>query len=270
MDDPKPEVVPQARPHKTSLSSSLLRQLVEGLVLCACVLLLVRTLGVEPYEVPTGSMAPALLGHHRTTTCPQCGYSVRVGLVDPSPGSPEGKPMSAATCPNCGCGDLQLDRQPISTGEHLLVNKYLYDVRRPRRWEMAVFQSPILPSRTFVKRVVGLPGELVQIRQGDVYIDHEISRKTLAEARAMRIPVFDVTRVPQPDGWGVRWETRPDHGVAFLQGNQLRLPALDAPEEYQWLVYRHTLGTSDKIRPVFDEYGYNGAAPGPRKRSMTS
>src|SRR5208283_1764459 len=102
MDDPKPKTVPQTYPSDTR---SFLRRLAECLILCVCFLLLLRTLAIEPYEVPTGSMAPALLGHHKATTCPQCGYPVRVGLVDPPAEPAEVTPMAMATCPNCGCGD---------------------------------------------------------------------------------------------------------------------------------------------------------------------
>ena len=53
--------------------AGVVRQTVELLVLlCLCVLL-VRTFSAEAYVVPTGSMAPTLLGLHRELTCPNCG-----------------------------------------------------------------------------------------------------------------------------------------------------------------------------------------------------
>jgi signal peptidase I len=206
-------------------------------------------------------MAPALLGQHKSTICPCCRHPVCVGVIDTAAPSGKTDPMWGACCPNCGCGELELEGQPVSVGEQLLVNRCLFDLRRPRRWEMAVFLSPLVPLRAFVKRVVGLPGESIQLREGDVYIDHDIARKTLAQAKAMRIPVFDGNYIPAPDGWNVRWEGRPPGGLARLQGNQLHFMAGDAPEEYLWLVYHHTLGTSDKARPLLDEYAYNSADP---------
>ena len=54
-----------------------MRQTVELLVsLCLCVLL-VRTFSAEAYVVPTGSMAPTLLGLHREITCSQLPVLVR-------------------------------------------------------------------------------------------------------------------------------------------------------------------------------------------------
>ncbi len=228
-------------------------------VLLVSSLLLLRALGVEPYGVPTGSMAPALLGHHKDAACPRCGYPVRVGVpLAEKEGIPV--PPGVPTCPNCGDA-LLVDDTPVCRGDYLLVAKSLYDFRRPRRWETAVFRHPATPARAFVKRVVGLPGELVQLRDGDVFIDHEIARKTLAEARAVRVPVFDMDYLPGNDGWAARWEKEPRGGPATVEGRHLRVPAEGSPEDTQWLVYRHTRDTSDKARPVSDEYGYNGGDP---------
>jgi len=80
-------------------------------------------------------------------------------------------------------------------GEYLLVNKFIYAkvdlgfldrllpfvdlgensvrhiFRPPRRGDIIVFRYPNDERRTFIKRVIGLPGETVEIRQGTVYIN---------------------------------------------------------------------------------------------------
>jgi signal peptidase I len=233
-----------------------LRRFLDTTLLFLCVLLILRAVGAEPYGVPTGSMAPTVLGNHRSVVCPRCGYTVHVGS-----GGDSAAPASGAACPNCGYADLDLDHAPVCRGDHLLVNKSLYEWRTPRRWEMAVFQSPVDENKAFVKRVVGFPGESVEIRDGDVYIDHEIARKTLAELKALRIPVFDNNYQPADGGWTVRWLTQPDRGPALRDGPRLRLEG-EGAADYRWLVYRHTLATTDKARPIFDEYPYNGSDPG--------
>ena len=48
-----------------------------------------------------------------------------------------------------------------------------------------------------MKRIVGLPGESVQIRDGDVYIDGEIQRKTLAEQKRLAVLVHDADYSPR-------------------------------------------------------------------------
>ena len=131
--------------------AGVVRQTVELLVLlCLCVLL-VRTFSAEAYVVPTGSMAPTLLGLHREITCPNCGFLFVVGIDE------EGQ-TGRAVCPNCGQRGLD-DAPAIECGgDRVLVQKFLYDFRRPKRWEVAVFHFPGEPSQAYVKRVVGLAG----------------------------------------------------------------------------------------------------------------
>lgn len=59
-------------------------------------------------------------------------------------------------------------------GQFLLINKFSYRVGEPQRGDVVVFHYPRDPSRDFIKRVVGLPGEVVEIREGQVYIDGEL------------------------------------------------------------------------------------------------
>jgi signal peptidase I len=235
-------------PQGTAARPSPYRRLVEVTCLVVSGLLLFRAVCAEPYEVPTGSMAPALLGHHRSTTCPGCGYPIDVGL-----GGPE---RDITVCPNCGREDVPLAGCPAIAGDHVLVNKNVFDWRRPRRWEMAVFRSPLEPTRTFVKRVVGLPGETVQVADGDVYRFGKLARKSLTELKALRIPLCDYAFRPSPDGWAYRWEAR--GAGASVQDDYLDLAAGGEPDHYQWLVYRNTRPGSTKARPVLDEYSYDG------------
>lgn len=234
---------------------SPLRRLIEATGLLFCGLLVFRAVCVEPYCVPSGSMAPALSGHHKAIACPDCGFRVVVGQREPA------AERGSEFCPNCGSFELNLDPVSVSVGDQLLVNKNVFDWRTPRRWEMAVFRCPADPTRAFVKRVVGLPGETVQIRGGDVYIDHEIARKTLSELRAVRIPVYDSRHIPRSRGLQDRWETEADLHTAGVKDDGLFLHTVSRPDTYQWLGYRHQ--SSGKSRAVCDEYGYNGADLGP-------
>jgi len=63
------------------------------------------------------------------------------------------------------------------SGDKILVNKFAYDFRGPRRWEIAVFKYPMDTSKNYIKRVVGLPGETIRVRYGDVFINGAIARK---------------------------------------------------------------------------------------------
>jgi signal peptidase I len=60
----------------------------------------------------------------------------------------------------------------LYTNERVLVNKFLYRwVRSPAQGDIVVFQSPRLPPRDFIKRVVGVAGDRVELRDGKVYVN---------------------------------------------------------------------------------------------------
>jgi signal peptidase I len=56
-------------------------------------------------------------------------------------------------------------------GQFLLISKMAYRVGEPQRGDVIVFRYPQDPSRDFIKRVVGLPGEVVQVTDGQVVVD---------------------------------------------------------------------------------------------------
>jgi signal peptidase I len=71
----------------------------------------------------------------------------------------------------------------LQIGDHILVNKFVYGFRLPvvgtrvlalqppQRGDVVVFEYPVDPSKDFIKRTVGLPGDVVQIRSKRVYIN---------------------------------------------------------------------------------------------------
>jgi signal peptidase I len=64
-----------------------------------------------------------------------------------------------------------------ASGDHLFVDNFSYLFRDPRRFEIVVFQFPLLRDRNFVKRVVGLPGEHIEFRDGDLWVNGKIAKK---------------------------------------------------------------------------------------------
>ena len=183
----------QTPPGKSRLQENpavgVVRQTVDLVVVLCLGVLMFRTFSAEAYVVPTGSMAPTLMGYHRELTCPNCGFVFVIGVDE------EGHPPRPV-CPNCGKNDLDRVTAVECNGDRVLVQKFLYDFRPPRRWEVAVFHFPGEPAQAYVKRVVGLPGESVQIVDGNVVIDGRVARKSLDELRAMQILVHDSRYVP--------------------------------------------------------------------------
>jgi signal peptidase I len=56
-------------------------------------------------------------------------------------------------------------------GQFLIINKLVYYLHPPERGDVVVFHSPQNPRKDFIKRVVGLPGEAVEIREGQVFVN---------------------------------------------------------------------------------------------------
>lgn len=65
----------------------------------------------------------------------------------------------------------------LYTGQRVLAYKMAYEITGPRRGDIVIFRYPRDPSQTFVKRVIGLPGDTIAITQGQVLIDGQRLRE---------------------------------------------------------------------------------------------
>ncbi len=90
----------------------------------------------------------------------------------------------------------------LSNGERLLVNKLVYYNIESFSWghiergDIVVFWYPNDPNKSFVKRVIGLPGEDVEVRNGIVYIDGKQLREPYLDAEHNQtLPNYTQTRV---------------------------------------------------------------------------
>lgn len=136
-----------------------IKETLESIVIAFILAFVFRAYVVEAFVIPTGSMAPTLLGQHLRITCGQCGYGF---TTDGS------EPARMVVCPMCHYPN-HLPRGASSSGDRILVHKYIYSFSEPRRWDVVVFKAPHDPKTNFIKRLVGLPNESVAIVEGNVY-----------------------------------------------------------------------------------------------------
>jgi len=199
------------KPKKTLWQST--RETLDSILVALVLASVFRTFIMEAFEIPTGSMAPTLYGQHVDVTCGACGHHFSVGFDQ----SPDGGLPPDIVCPLCGTvhsiptefgtRGLALPADlPRRThgGDRILVDKGAYTLGDPKRWEVGVFVNPHDPSVNYIKRVVGLPGDTVRIRHGDVYINGRISRKPAHVQEALWMPVFDANRPPN-GSWTDPW-----------------------------------------------------------------
>lgn len=59
----------------------------------------------------------------------------------------------------------------LQIGDQFLVDKAVYRDQGPNRFDVIVFDWPKDPTKTFIKRVVGLPGETIEVKDGRVWVD---------------------------------------------------------------------------------------------------
>ncbi len=274
------------------------RDNLEAVVVAVILALLIRQFAMEAFVIPTGSMAPTLLGAHVDLVCSNCGHGQAASEnvvarareacpkcrkpIDPLPVDAQltGREVKCDACgttwfargrqragdgtrtvrTRCGhCGkdfETRLEDSlwpwgDVSRGDRILVNKFIYKLRPPRRWEVIVFKFPGKPELNYIKRLIGLPGEKIEIRNGDIFIDDRIARKPPEAQRAMWRLVHD-SRLPEKDGGG-------DRGPAWkiVSGNwslaegrfEARAGADDA-----WLAY----GRKIKDLNAYNEIGNTG------------
>lgn len=62
-------------------------------------------------------------------------------------------------------------RPTLQDGERLLVSKFKYRINEPKRGDIIVFRSPVDPGDDLIKRVIAVPGERVEIVDGEVLVD---------------------------------------------------------------------------------------------------
>ncbi|MBK8914173.1 MAG: signal peptidase I [Phycisphaerales bacterium] len=238
-------------------------------VLTALVLAFIfRAFFIEAFIIPTGSMAESLRGEHRTLVCRDCGCEFAVGALTPDERG--GGSMLAAdgppTCPGCHRvyeGTLP----PTKPGDRILVHKWPFELGGffgPRPWDVIVFRDPADARQNYIKRLIALPGEDVEIVDGDVFVNGRIRRKTPAAQRVLWFPVHDQRFVPSlpregepPSAWEpAAYADDPGGGWSGLDSRVVRYDSSDArPRALDF--------APGGVGPYHqDFYAYNGGSAG--------
>ncbi len=90
-------------------------------------------------------------------------------------------------------------------GERLLIRKLMIDTGNLKRFDVVVLKKPDNPGITVIKRIIAMPGEIVEIKEGIVYIDGKLLKqpfKTSNDAHPQIEPDIAPTHIP-PDHYFV-------------------------------------------------------------------
>ena len=80
-------------------------------------------------------------------------------------------------------------------GQRLFVNKAVYKFRDPQRGEVVIFEAPNAPGEDYIKRVIALPGDSIEVKNGAVYINGS----ELDEPYIMAPPKYTLAKQEVPE-----------------------------------------------------------------------
>jgi signal peptidase I len=247
MDD-QGTAMPKFRPPIRSICQLTIGSLIVALVMRTWIVMGL----IAPVVVSGSSMAPTLLGQHQMFVCRECDHEFAVG-IDQLPLGDE------AVCPVCGRRRARRPEIAERSGDRLAIARAAFLLRGPRRWEVIVYRCPEGADELCVKRIVGLPGETIALLDGDVYVNGQIARKTLAEQRAVRQSLDGGWTTVEP---GRQMEEARSHKdqKTTRQGDRVdsSIPLSDTEKR---IAFQH-VGEG----PVTDASSYNqGAVPPPNR-----
>jgi len=226
-----------------------------------------RVFVMEAFRIPTGSMADTLMGAHFRLCCPQCGYKYDYGFIPESYGFTAGtiptgyvRPVNSR-CPSCGHYQQTGGHMPIASGDGILVLKWIYQFFEPKQWDVVVFRNPLEPEINYIKRLVGRPGETVEIIDGDIYINGQISRKPANVQNELWMPVYDNDYQPirpaEPSFNRHKWQ-QPLKNVegskwAVPEGNPTKFCLDSPPGQVNSLFYDTSIGNDFRATYAYDD-----------------
>jgi signal peptidase I len=240
-----------------------------------------RAFVMEAFRIPTGSMADTLKGAHFRLRCPQCGYRYDHGFspVDYGLGEdtvPSGRVAPPRTrCPSCGYYwpnrfSTLAGETPVADGDRILVLKCIYQFFEPKRWDVVVFKNPLEPHINYIKRLIGLPEEKLEIIDGDVYVNDEIAHKPPKVQKQLWMPVYNNDYQPARPNQGVfnghLWQqpfkNGPGSQWVTTDPNAPTLFRLKSPtDQIHTLVYDSSLGNDFRAAHAYDEPSDYGSMP---------
>ena len=286
------------------------KETIISMIISLAMALVAKSFVVEAFVIPTGSMAPTLLGQHMLFRSPQSGYEWAVNpyyYFDPGTGqlpkpiqgnilsnepNPEvTDPMSTSQDNGWTGGRPPIHTQaagyvpppvpkPARAGDRILVEKWLYEIFPPKRYDVVVFKNPEDPSVNYIKRLIGLPGEQIWLADGDVFArtaderakgvqnaskGWEIQRKPVRIQRSLWRPIYSSEYAPlQPiDPVTKReWFTPPWNGDKWSTGAARSYRCdVDSATRLQWDTPRWPLWDLVPYNDVITTHADKGKYP---------
>jgi signal peptidase I len=95
------------------------------------------------------------------------------------------------------------------SGDYLIIDELSYKLRDPQRGEVIVFKYPLNPSLKYIKRIIALPNETIELKNGEVYVSRAGSQPTKIDEN---LYINDKTREA--------WKNMIDYSSLTLKSNE--------------------------------------------------
>ncbi len=239
---------------------------IQSLVVAFVLAMTFRGFAVEGFVIPTGSMAPTLLGQHFLLQSSDTGAVFSAG-VDMAHQDNRPTAFKSVWDPMLGPEFNNLGRlgEPMPTlrmGDRILVLKCIYPFLMPKRWDVVVFKNPTDPngdSGNYIKRLIGLPNDSIWLVDGDVFAGaadnsddleaYVVQRKPEYIQRAVWQPVSNSDYLPRrPETLSAGWDGAFWYGDAWETETRAFRTESAGPTILQW---------DSTLRPLTDWAPYN-------------
>jgi signal peptidase I len=163
--------IPNAAGSDRGPQKSVAREYAEAIVIAVILALVIRTFIVQAYKIPSGSMEPTLLiGDHLLVD--KLAYGLRMP-------------------------DTIFGFTPFSA--EIPYGRYLFRLGRVHHGDVVVFVFPLDPTKDFIKRVIGLPGDVIAVKDGVVYLN---GKRMVDPHGHYEVPRQDRTKLSPRDNYG--------------------------------------------------------------------
>lgn len=103
------------------------------------------------------------------------------------------------------------------SGQYIIVNRWQYNFGKPLRGDAVVLRFPGDPeNKKYIKRIIGLPGEKVEILSGKVYINSQLLKESYIPGYIQTLP--NLTRELQGDDYFLMGDNRPNSSDSRIWG----------------------------------------------------
>jgi signal peptidase I len=247
----------------------------QGLLMAFMMALVFRGFIIEGFHIPTGSMAPTLMGQHTLLHGDTSGLAWPVGPVTMQGRTGVPAPtQSFTTSDPVTLAETRVVNAPLRSGDRVFILKYLFPVFTPSRCDVVVFKNPRDPTMSYIKRLVGLGPEEVALVDGDVF-SRPLAPDAPPEAattNTWELPGWKVARKPD-DSQTAMWQLVFDSAFTPLDASRdgrtwFKSPwapaqadaaawKVEGQREYRYEGQGPTTLAWDPKRRISDAYPYN-------------